>query len=99
MKKRAYMNVSGRVQGVCFRFEALERAEGLGLVGWVRNTPKGEVEILAEGEEKDLADLTEWCRKGPPMAQVTGVDVDYAEATGEFRTFTIRYAGGPGDNF
>ncbi|TFH18277.1 MAG: acylphosphatase [Lentisphaerales bacterium] len=91
MKKRAHLEVSGRVQGVCFRFETVEQAERLGLVGWVRNTTGGNVAIVAEGEEKDLSDLAEWCHKGPSMAQVTNVSLDFSEATGEFRTFTIRY--------
>jgi acylphosphatase len=47
-----------------------ERADELGIKGWVRNTDDGAVEILAEGEEDSLDQFRQWCRKGPPMAQV-----------------------------
>jgi acylphosphatase len=64
------LHITGRVQGVWFRATVKERADELGIKGWVRNTDDGAVEILAEGEEDSLDQFRQWCRKGPPMAQV-----------------------------
>lgn len=87
MNQRGHLIISGRVQGVCFRLYACETAERLGITGWVRNLRDGRVEVLAEGEEAPMAEFLEWCRKGPPHAQVTGVEESHEPATGEFRNF------------
>jgi acylphosphatase len=65
--------VSGRVQGVGFRWWARERARALGLAGWVRNLPDGRVELLLEGEAETVRAMLEWLADGPPAARVTGV--------------------------
>lgn len=92
MKKRVHLVVSGRVQGVCYRMEAADCAMALGLTGWVRNLPDRSVEALAEGEEEALNDFVSWCRQGPAMAMVRGVDVAWSDATGEFREFEIAHS-------
>jgi acylphosphatase len=66
--------VSGRVQGVGFRYFALREAESLGLVGFVRNLPDGSVEVVAEGDEPPLARFEERLREGPGFARVSGID-------------------------
>jgi acylphosphatase len=66
--------VSGRVQGVGFRWHARERAQELGLAGWVRNQPDGKVELVLEGEEPAVASMLAWLAKGPPAARVSGVE-------------------------
>lgn len=66
--------VSGRVQGVGFRWFARERAQELGLAGWVRNLPDGKVELSLEGEESAVRAMLAWLAKGPPAARVTGVE-------------------------
>ena len=85
--KRLHLVVSGRVQGVAFRFYTVREASRLGLRGWVRNLGSGEVEVLAEGDEAGLKALEVWCRQGPSHAVVTGVAASYGEATGEFTRF------------
>ena len=65
-----HARVSGRVQGVGFRWFVREEARRLGLAGWVRNLPSGEVEVLAEGEAAAVASLSEALSKGPPGARV-----------------------------
>lgn len=87
---RARIIVHGRVQGVYFRQTAQDRAERLGLAGWVRNNPVGSVEVLAEGDKAALEELVVWCRVGPPTAQVDRVEVVWAQATGEFHRFRVR---------
>ena len=79
------------MQGVGFRFRAIEVARDLGLAGWVRNNPDGRVEIVAEGEKDILQNLITWSKKGPPAAVVEKALVTWQKATGEFEAFTVKY--------
>jgi acylphosphatase len=76
------LRVTGRVQAVGYRAWAIEAAESLGLRGWVRNRSDGTVEMLASGSEEAVAAMIEACRRGPPAARVTGVEVAEAEDDG-----------------
>ncbi len=80
---RAHVVVRGRVQGVFFRAETRDRARSLGIAGWARNTPDGTVEAVFEGERERVESLVEWCRRGPPLADVSAVDVEWEEPRGE----------------
>jgi acylphosphatase len=66
--------VTGRVQGVGYRYFALRQAEALGVTGFARNRPDGSVEVVAEGSEDVLAQLEETLREGPAFCTVTGVE-------------------------
>lgn len=88
---RAHIVVSGRVQGVFYRYSTVEEASRLGLSGWVKNLPDGRVEAVAEGEREAVLRLVEWCRRGPPSARVEKLDVDWEAPTGEIRGFETRY--------
>jgi acylphosphatase len=90
MKVRVHIFVSGRVQGVFFRVETRYEAMKRNVAGWVRNTYGGRVEAIFEGEREDVEKLIEFCRKGPPGARVTKIDVQWEEYTGEFKSFKIR---------
>lgn len=90
MKTRVHVMISGRVQGVFFRASTAEKADELGLTGWARNTPDGDVEAVFEGEEGAVGEMLAWCRKGPPLAQVTKVAATTEPFTGEFTRFSIR---------
>ena len=83
--------VSGRVQGVNFRWFVRGHAERLGLTGWVRNLQGNRVEVVAEGQEDRLKELVRILQQGPPMASVDDIMVDWEQASGEFRIFSIRY--------
>jgi acylphosphatase len=87
--KRATIRVFGRVQGVFFRHTARTHAERLELGGWVRNEADGSVTAVVEGNETALSQFIEWCRKGPPLAGVEKTEVEWKEATGEFKRFEI----------
>lgn len=76
---RARVVVSGRVQGVFFRAEARDRARSLGLAGWVRNNPDGTVEAAFEGDRERVESMIEWCRRGPALAAVDDVDVEWEQ--------------------
>lgn len=66
--------VSGRVQGVGFRWFVMREAVRLDLAGYVRNLPDGTVEVVAQGAVSALASLESALRHGPPAARVDGVD-------------------------
>lgn len=72
---RTRLRVSGRVQGVGFRWFVVTEAERLGLRGWVRNTTDGAVELEAAGPESAIAELRRRLENGPPAARVHHVTV------------------------
>jgi acylphosphatase len=88
--RRVHLTVSGRVQGVSFRAYTERTARSLGLTGWVRNLPSGEVEIVAEGASAAIDRLVEWARVGPSLAHVDSVEVEVQPAIAEFSDFRIR---------
>jgi acylphosphatase len=65
--------VSGRVQGVGYRYFVLRQADSLGVSGYARNLSDGSVEVVAEGGESALADFEERLREGPSFAEVADV--------------------------
>ncbi len=88
---RVRLIIEGRVQGVWFRDSTRRVANSLGVRGWVRNLPDGNVEVVAEGPEEQVRQLVEWSHKGPPHARVTNV-IEFPEPyTGEFENFEIRF--------
>ena len=89
--KRLEAVVSGRVQGVSFRYYTQRKAMDLGVVGWVRNEPDGTVRTVAEGEDSALKSFREFLDVGPPYAEVTSVEEQWKEATGEFERFRITH--------
>ncbi|MBV8407073.1 MAG: acylphosphatase [Alphaproteobacteria bacterium] len=76
MALQARLVVTGRVQGVGYRDWVMERAERLGLSGWVRNRIDGSVEAVIVGEDDAVGRMVEACRRGPPAARVDAVDVE-----------------------
>lgn len=81
--------ISGRVQGVGFRFATRDRAREFGLSGYAENLTDGRVEVLACGDEAALSELEAWLQAGPPSARVRDVTSEDA-ADAEFTDFTIR---------
>jgi len=88
---RVQIVVYGEVHYVGFRFSTIEVARDLGLTGWVRNNPDGTVEIVAEGEKGKLENLVTWAKRGPMLAKVENVKVEWREASGEFENFDVEY--------
>jgi acylphosphatase len=84
------VKVTGRVQGVAFRWYTLQEAERLGVHGWVRNEPDGSVAGHFEGDEDAVEALVAWARHGPSYADVRHVAVTEAQPTGA-AAFDIRY--------
>lgn len=82
--------LSGRVQGVGFRYAARAEAARLGLTGWIRNRSDGRVEARFEGETDRLAQILAWCREGPSWASVSDVQHEYTRAEARHESFEIR---------
>jgi len=88
--KKVHIIISGYVQGVCFRYFTKIEARKLGIKGFVRNLLNGDVEVVAEGNEKELNELINFCRKGPALSGVANLKIEYEKFKGEFNDFTVR---------
>jgi len=87
MKQHVNMKIYGRVQEVLFRFSTRERAQLLGILGFAQNMPDGSVYIEAEGECPRLLEFVDWCRKGPPLAEISKVEVKFSQTMKHFTAF------------
>ena len=89
-RQRLTARVSGRVQGVGFRYWTVRQATSLGLVGWVMNhDAENAVELVAEGDPVALDELERLLQRGPPGSRVEQVDASRGPASGEFTRFQI----------
>ena len=84
------IRVTGRVQGVGFRYSALNEARRHDIKGYVKNMPDGSVSIEAEGPEEQLDAFLRWCRKGPATGYVESVNVNPLPPAG-YKEFRIEY--------
>jgi acylphosphatase len=90
-RERAHVYVSGQVQGVFFRDSAREKAEQLGLSGWVKNLPDGRrVEALFEGPPEKVREMIAWCERGPSHATVEEVEAQLEASRGDIQGFEVR---------
>jgi len=87
--ERLELEITGRVQGVGFRWSTVQQAERLGVRGQVANRPDGSVRITAEGPRERLEQLREWARQGPRSAHVDRCHEQWSSATGEFDGFGV----------
>ncbi|CAN5894034.1 acylphosphatase [soil metagenome] len=76
MTLQARLTITGRVQGVGYRYWAITTGRRLGLAGWVRNRSDGSVEALIVGDDQTVGRMIEACRRGPLAAQVEAVDIE-----------------------
>ena len=83
-----FARVSGRVQGVGFRYSAIREAQRLKLNGWVRNTDSGDVEVWAEGPQEALDLLFSWLQRGPTYSRVDSVEKTEVAPRG-YRDFVV----------
>lgn len=70
------VRISGRVQGVAYRWSTRDRANELGIVGWVKNLPDGDVEAEFTGSREAVDRMVAWCHDGPPLARVLRVEAE-----------------------
>ena len=90
MKKRIHVYFSGRVHGVGFRFTAVEIAQDLDIVGWVRNLPDGRVEIIAEAQEDALSGFLSRI-EDTFSRYIQDVQLEWLDAGGEFNNFKVEF--------
>lgn len=82
--------ISGRVQGVGFRWFTRDAAVREGVTGWVRNLPDGRVEALVEGDADSVDRVERAVRRGPPGARIETVFVDDDDVSGGYKDFSIK---------
>jgi len=85
-----HLQITGRVQGVGFRYSMQREATRIGVRGWVRNCRDGSVEALVQGNDAAIAAITDWARHGPPGARVEEVRVANADAEENLASFEQR---------
>jgi acylphosphatase len=73
--RTVHLIIKGKVQGVYYRASAKDVAKEVGVTGWVKNMPDGNVEAIVSGSEERVEKFIEWCRKGPKNAEVSEVIV------------------------
>ena len=83
-----HLIIRGKVQGVFYRVSAKKIANKIGIVGWVRNTKEGNVEIIAQGPDSQTHEFVQWCRSGPPGATVQNITTEMVEEQ-DFDSFQI----------
>ena len=91
MKEQYHLYLSGRVQGVSFRYYTKKKADGIGVVGWVRNLPDGRVEVVCSGEKEEISKFIKWCQTGPKSARVDSIDLYKEKIDNNYLDFKIRY--------
>lgn len=84
------IRVSGRVQGVGFRYALCDEAERVGVTGWVRNRTDGTVEAVLQGSAEAVEALLAWTRRGPPGSRVLEVQAKALEQSESFARFELK---------
>ncbi|HUO83776.1 MAG TPA: acylphosphatase [Thermoanaerobaculia bacterium] len=85
------LRIHGKVQGVGYRFYATRVARRLGLKGWIRNNRDGSVEAGVEGESEKIDEWIEELREGPRYAEVSRIDQEKKDYSGQFGDFDVRF--------
>ncbi len=83
--------LSGRVQGVGFRYFAEDQAQNYNIKGYVKNTYNNKVEVLCQGKQKELDLFILMLKKGPTFANVTEIKIDPVENPAKYEYFEVRY--------
>ncbi len=89
--KKAHIFYSGHVQGVGFRYTAQDIAVSMGLAGWVKNLRDGRVEIVVEGNEKDVKEFLDEVLKSQLGRYISNTELSWEKPAGEFDSFDIAF--------
>lgn len=87
--QQARIIIKGRVQGVFYRATAQEKAQELGLKGYVKNLEDGTVEALVQGDKAAIEIFIKWCHEGPPSSKVETINVEWQTSTERYSDFSI----------
>ncbi len=85
------ITITGRVQGVGFRYFASNRANELGVTGWAKNSVDGSVQIVAQSDEPTLKTYVDYLRLGPTLSRVDKISVYKSDVTTVFDNFSVKY--------
>ena len=85
------IKISGRVQGVGFRYFVVQKARETGINGWVKNTVDGGVLVVAQGPEADLKTFTDYLRIGPTLSRVDRITINKIQLPTVFDNFSVKY--------
>jgi acylphosphatase len=85
------INISGRVQGVGFRYFAQQKAKEMGITGWVRNSVDGSVLIVAQGIEAEIKTFIDYLYLGPTRSRVDKISTCVMQITTVFDSFSVKY--------
>jgi acylphosphatase len=83
------LKITGRVQGVSYRYYAYQQALRLGVRGWVRNKLNGSVEALIQGTDEQVREMVGWCHQGSPMAAVERVEEEPVPVEPDLDSFDV----------
>lgn len=86
-----HATVKGRVQGVGYRFFTYDEARAFGINGWVRNLYNNDVEVMAEGEKEILDQFLRQLKKGPALARVSDLQIEWLAEDQGFKEFKITF--------
>ena len=85
------IKITGRVQGVGFRYYTQQKAREFGLKGWVKNTVDGGVLVMVSGDETDIETFIDYLRIGPTLSRVRKITLVKIEYLQEFDNFSVKY--------
>jgi len=91
VKSSVHIFVTGKVQGVFFRQATKVIATKNNVTGWVKNLESGQVEILLEGDSKNVDSVTDWCHNGPANSRVDEIKIEQQKFSGEYSNFEVLY--------
>jgi len=83
--------ITGRVQGVGYRYFTLKKAAEFHIKGWVKNTTDGRVEVVAQGDETDVNTFIDYLQMGPPLARVDKLSKYKMHDLTDFHKFSVKY--------
>ena len=87
----AEMIISGKVQGVGYRYFTVKQADRFGLTGFVKNLPDGRVFVFAEGEKEIIQQFKTDLEKGPRFSRVENVEINFSEYKSKYKKFLVDY--------
>ena len=91
IKQRIHILVTGKVQGVFFRQATKVVAIKNNVTGCIKNLENGQVEIILEGDEKNVNSVVDWCRHGPANSRVDEIEINNQKFSNQFLEFEVRY--------
>ena len=83
------IKITGKVQGVGFRYFVLRQAQELGITGWVSNKSNGHVEAMAQGDKEDLDQFIAKVKQGPAFSRVDDLILNWEDGQENYTSFEI----------